>query len=359
MQNKSKKPLISLLIVIILLTTPFSGINAAAVGKNTESLMLVPVGSASGLTISSGGVLIVGLSEVNTPNGSISPAAEAGLHIGDVITAIGQKTVSSTADLRDAISGGGTYRLKVLREGKEIKLKLKTALSEDGTPKIGAWVRDSISGIGTITFYDPKSGLFGALGHGISDSHSYSPIPLGKGSLLRTDISEIRKGEYGIPGELKGELDQNDCIGDLYLNTEFGIFGTASAEDIGAMRSPIEVASPEQVKAGPATILSCVSGHEVVEYSIEISSVNLVHAPRDMVIKITDQKLLDLTGGIVQGMSGSPIIQNGKLVGAVTHVFVNDPTQGYGVFITNMIDAAKKISTDSTIDNTLDVLPAA
>ena len=212
--------------------------------------------------------------------------------------------------------------------------------NETGTYSIGAWIRDSMAGIGTMTFYDPELGAFGALGHGITDADTALLMPFSSGSILPSTVKAVKKGSVGEAGELRGDFDLSGDIGELYANTSSGIFGTVAASElVEQMGDAIPVADSNQVHPGDATILSNVQGDAVKEYQIEILKV-VDHAAdgRDLVISVTDPELLALTGGIVQGMSGSPILQDGTFVGAVTHVLLNDPTKGYGIFLENMLE---------------------
>lgn len=200
-----------------------------------------------------------------------------------------------------------------------------------------------MAGIGTMTFYDPQSGVFGALGHGVTDTDTGKLLPLDHGSIMDASVKGVRKGELSAPGELRGEFDLTRDSGTLYANTEQGIFGTLTAEDAAHMtEDAIPIAKKSEVTTGAATILCTVEGAETREYDIEVEKIcTLSGETRNLLLRVTDEELLARTGGVVQGMSGSPIIQNGKLVGAVTHVLVNDPTRGYGIFIENMLNAAE------------------
>lgn len=288
--------------------------------------MLVPGGCTVGIKLNTKGLVVTGFE-------GQSPAKEAGLKKGDVIIEVDGEQIHTTAALKENIDDEEIV-LTVLRNGKEAEFCV--------TPRhrqIGAYVRDSVAGIGTVTYYDPVTGSFGALGHGVNDVNSADLIPVEDGALVGSSVVEVEKGKNGTPGELKGKFDLKTILGTVDRNCAHGIFGELTTP-ISA--KPLPVGSTEEVKAGKATILSNVSGSEVREYSVEILKI-YPHADetgRNMLLKITDKELLSTTGGIVQGMSGSPIIQDGKLVGAVTHVLVNDPTKGYGIFIENMLDAA-------------------
>lgn len=314
--------------------------DAVAVSGSTR--MLVPVGRAAGIKIASDGVLVVGLVDVVCDGNSACPAKTAGLREGDLIVAVAGKKITSASDLKAAITDSREVKLTYERDGsRHVAVISPIKSDEDGGYRLGAWVRDSMAGIGTLTYYDPASSTFGALGHGINDVSTSALMPVASGTLVRSTVASVRKGEAGNPGELSGNFDLSDEFGELYSNTECGVFGRVSADELGIdMTAALPVAQPLEVKEGAATILSNVSGSTVEQYSIEIKKVSAGGdaAPRDMVIEITDPRLIEATGGIVQGMSGSPIIQNGKFVGAVTHVLINSPTRGYGIFVTRMLE---------------------
>ena len=211
--------------------------------------------------------------------------------------------------------------------------------STDGAYKLGAWIRDSMAGIGTLTFYDPETGAFGALGHGINDVDTALLMPLESGSIMYATVADVKKGESGSPGELHGAFQVDRDMGELYANTGSGVFGTLTDDSLTDGLRPVPVAARREVKLGGATILSNVAGDTVEEYAVEITKVYPGSGgdTRELMVKVTDPRLLEATGGIVQGMSGSPILQNGKLVGAVTHVLVNNPTEGYGILAETML----------------------
>ena len=222
-------------------------------------------------------------------------------------------------------------------------LSVSPEQNDQGQYAIGAWIRDSMAGIGTMTYYDPDSGAFGALGHGITDSDTALLMPFSSGSILASTVKAVKKGTAGEAGELRGDFDLTGDLGDLYANTNSGIFGTLSpCELTEQMGQALPVAEPDEVHTGPATIRSNVDGDAVREYDIEILKVSAGASDgRELLISVTDPELIDATGGIVQGMSGSPILQDGKFVGAVTHVLLNDPTKGYGILLDTMLSAAQ------------------
>ncbi len=333
--------MLALLCSVQLLPSAF----AADASASLDGRTLIPVGKAVGMRIAADGVLVVGLSDVESDGKTVSPAKDAGLKEGDLITAVGAEDIDSTQELKDALSDGKTVEISFERDGTARKTSLLPVKSDaDGDYKLGAWVRDSLAGIGTITYYDPDSGAFGALGHGINDSQTATLLPIAEGTLIRASVASVKRGEAGSPGELTGDFDVTDEFGSLERNTERGVFGSVDAENLGiTLGEPLTLASSAEIQEGSATILANVSGDAIERYEIEIEKVSRdgSTAPRDMLIRITDERLLAATGGIVQGMSGSPIIQNGKLVGAVTHVLIGDPTRGYGIFIEDMLAAAE------------------
>ncbi len=307
--------------------------------------MLIPCGTPFGIKMFTDGVLVVGLNDVQTKEGAVNPAKAAGLKLGDSILTIDGKQMYTNEDVGAAIAAaeGKSLWLTIRRNGTDQALILTPALSDsDGKYKAGIWVRDSSAGIGTITYYDPATGCFGGLGHAICDVDTGDILPLMSGEVVEVSIHGIVKGQAGIPGELRGAFLSPQSVGSLLLNNETGVYGQMDyCPETIAKAMPL--AMKQEVKTGKATILTTLDGKTPQEYEIEIerASIGSANLTKNMVIKVTDPTLLAKTGGIVQGMSGSPIIQNGKLVGAVTHVFVNDPTKGYGIFAENMLETAK------------------
>lgn len=304
-----------------------------------EAESLIPVGHTIGIKLFAEGVVVIGLAEVETAQGTAAPAAECGLRVGDVIEEANGTEVASSEQFAAMLQTGGTVDLSVSREGESLTLSARPVLGEDGTYRLGAWIRDSMAGIGTVTFYDPASGTFGALGHGVTDSDTGLLLPLGDGAVMDASVKAVKRGGVGDPGELKGDFDLTEDMGVLYANTERGVFGTMDGCEL-TDSDPVPVAQPGEVHAGAAVILSNVKGDAVEAYDIEITRVLGGADTQNLLLQVTDQRLIDATGGIVQGMSGSPILQDGKLVGAVTHVMINDPQKGYGILIENMLDAA-------------------
>ena len=321
------------LLLAAVLTWPMAAFASAAT--------VVPVGRAVGIKLFSDGVVVVGTSDIATNSGSVNPAKDCGLKEGDIITHINATEVDTIEEVSSLLQKleGEPMSIRAIRDDKQVQLTAQAALcSADGSYKLGAWIRDSMAGIGTVTFYCPETGAFGALGHGINDVDTALLMPMESGSILPATVAGVKKGEAGEPGQLQGVFDTTSTLGLLQSNTNGGIFGTMT-NGHWASGQPVEVAERDQVKAGAATILCNISGDQVEEYQIQIMKVfpESESDCRDYLLKVTDQRLLNATGGIVQGMSGSPILQNGKLVGAVTHVMVDDPTCGYGICAERML----------------------
>lgn len=298
---------------------------------------LVPGGQAIGIGMSTKGVMITGFAPVSTEQGEKCPAEEAGLKTGDIIVRLGKTDIGCADDFIAAAQQLGSDELSVTveRGGKLRQLNITPAKHCDGSYKLGIWLRDGISGVGTLTFFDPATGVYGALGHGISDGESGAILPLDEGSIYSTEIVDIVPGKVGQPGELSGCTDRFTALGDIRVNCACGIYGKGDFDAENCVETG-------QIRVGPAVILSTVSGCQTREYSVEIKRVFENDGMVTVALTVTDDALLSASGGIVQGMSGSPILQEGKLVGAVTHVFVNDPTSGYGISIQDMLSAASQ-----------------
>ncbi len=294
-------------------------------------------GQIVGIQLRTRGVMVAGVSAVPTEEGRLSPAAEAGVKAGDFIVELNGAPVESANGLIGAVGAleGAAAELTLLRDGKERQVTVQPALSQENQWMLGMWLRDAITGIGTVTFCDPATGRFGALGHSVRDEESGLVLPLSGGTITEAEIVDVIPGTAGAPGELSGCTDAGRVLGRVEQNTEHGIFGRATASLGGRL---VETG---ELESGPATILSTVSGHETREYQAQIGRLYREGGTRHAVITITDPELRAQTGGIVQGMSGSPILQNGKLVGAVTHVFVSDPSRGYAISIQDMLDDAQ------------------
>lgn len=309
--------------------------------------MLSPCGKAVGIKMFTKGLICVGTQSVQSVSGENFNIAK-GLNIQQtdmIISANGEElhTVEQFSQIVES-SQGNPITLVVLKNGTQ-ETKIATPVKTNDGYRLGLWVRDSTAGIGTVTFTDSESGAFAALGHPITDVDTGILMPVDKGSITNAEIVDAKKGTKGEPGELYGVFSggQGDC-GVITKNTERGIYGKLMPDADFPTKGPVPAASKTQVKTGKAQIYANVTGNAVESYDIEIQKIMRYAADeKNMVVKITDKRLLDITGGIVQGMSGSPIIQNGKIVGAVTHVFVNDPTRGYGIFIENMLAEAEKI----------------
>ncbi len=306
-----------------------------------EQIRLVPAGKTIGIHVDASGLLVVGIAEVETKEGKRSPAWEAGIRVGDILVAVGSSEVYTVQDLRNSLTElPGEIAVRFLRGGREMQLSVTPVISPEGEAELGLWLRSGISGLGTMTFYDPDRHLFGALGHGVSDTDTGILFPVKSGMIGTGCVDRIERGEKGNPGEAKGSLGMDTPIGCIKKNTSFGIFGVITAEGAVGCRETAELCPLRELHCGPAMILSDISG-TTNAYKIEISRIFPEDGTgREMLITVTDPVLLELTGGIVQGMSGSPILQNDRIAGAVTHVLVNDPTQGYGIGIERMLDAA-------------------
>jgi stage IV sporulation protein B len=300
--------------------------------------VLVPCGTPFGIKIRTDGAIVTGLGDID---GNPSPARLAGIRAGDIITAVNGIIVEKSADITQAVQlGTGAAVVDIIRDGKEISLDINPIKSgRDNLYRIGVWVRASSAGIGTLTFYDPARGTFGGLGHGVCDVDTGRILPLSSGEAVSVTISGIVKGKPGEPGELSGSFLSRAPIGIIERNTELGVFGTMNYAP--SLESGIPMAFKQEVQTGHATILTTTGGSTASEHDILIERLdfNENNRVKNMVIRITCDELIAVTGGIVQGMSGSPILQNGMIVGAVTHVFVNDNTRGYAIFAENMYRA--------------------
>ena len=283
---------------------------------------VIPLGQAVGIKLFADGVLVVALADGPTP------ARACGLRQGDIITAMDGAAVGSTEQVQDLLADtAGAPIVLSVRRGADALALTACARENNGVWQLGAWIRDSMAGIGTLTYYDPTTGQYGALGHGITDVDTAQLMPLASGAIMETTVKAVKKGAKGDPGELKGDFSVQRDVGTVTVNSSGGM--------------PVPVAAAGQITTGPATILATVSGSDVREYRVELVRLYGADEPtRNLLLRITDPALLSATGGIVQGMSGSPILQNGRIVGAVTHVLLNDPTRGYGIFIENMLDMA-------------------
>lgn len=305
---------------------------------------LVPGGQSVGVALMTEGVIVVGSSDIgSTP----SPARLAGIRAGDRIVRVNDTDVTSADQLRALVSEGGEALVEIARGDETLVVTVEPVLDvSDGAYRLGAWVRDSTAGIGTLSFYDPESGAFGALGHAITDVDTGIVLPVGYGGIYESSVVDINKGKSGEPGELLGSFfDAETQLGTVEKNTDYGIFGTMQGEVENPLYPEgVPVGTRADVHVGSAQLLTTLVDGQIRAYDCEIVKLTEQNTPatRSMVVKVTDEELLNATGGIVQGMSGSPILQDGRLVGAVTHVFINDPTQGYGIYIEWMLDAAQR-----------------
>lgn len=299
-----------------------------------DDMDIVLGGNTVGIKLLATGVLVVGLDRENT-----------GIEIGDIILEVNGTKIESNEELIKFVNecNGNNLNLKINRQGKEFNLSVTPEYEEiSKTYKLAMWVKDSSAGVGTITFYDRKTGKFGALGHAVTETKENYILPINSGGITQTEIYSIKKGAAKSPGELKGTLT-TDVIGDISGNTDKGVYG--KIYDVGSVnQNSIKIVPKTKIKEGEASIFCTLDDNQIKEYKIQIEKVLLTSSGnKNMIIKITDETLLAKTGGIVQGMSGSPIVQDGKLIGAITHVFLNDPTKGYGVFIENMIEDMAKV----------------
>ena len=316
------------------LGTVAAGSGASLLAEDLRDLSLYPGGMPFGVRFLTEGVTVVGFCDVDGPEGKVNPAGAAGLRIGDLILRADGAALESATDLTDRIENGkGAPLALACRRGKtefEVTLSPVWSASEERY-KTGIWVRDSGAGIGTVTFLIPETGAFAGLGHGICDAETGEPIPIRRGSVSNVTIRSVVKGAAGDPGELKGYFDPGKA-GVLLGNTVCGVWGVYS-EPPQTAAEPLRVASREEIREGDATILCTLSENTVSEYSVRLSAIDRdADGPKCFTVTVTDPRLLEQTGGIVQGMSGSPVLQDGKLVGVITHVFVNDSLKGYGIY---------------------------
>jgi len=316
--------------------------------KVVPQVKIIPGGQPVGVKLTTKGVMIVGVSPVVSTDGKqYSPSAASGLEVGDTITEINGVKVKDGEHVSKIVRScnGKTLKITVQRKTDEFQVVVKPVKSKDDNQyKIGLWIRDSTAGVGTLTFYCPSNGYYGALGHPITDVDTGVILSVNSGKIIPSKIISIQPGVRGRPGELKGLfVDNGEELGTIEKNTLCGIYGKASHKIKNSLYDkPIPIGLQSQIKEGPAKILSTIEGGEVKEYDIVIEKVTnqTKPNPKSMIIRVTDEELLSKTGGIVQGMSGSPIIQEGKIVGAVTHVFINRPDMGYGIYIEWMLQEA-------------------
>ena len=336
---KNKKIIPGLLLSLALLCFP----QRAAAAQAGDAL--VPVGRTVGIELNCRGAVVTGFSDVETEKGTLCPAREAGVLPGDTIISLNGETVENgRAFLEKADRFSGEDVTLLARRGeREVELTVTPEKNAEGTWQLGLWLRDCIHGVGTVTYYDPLTGDFGALGHGVSLPEGERLMEISGGSIMDAEVVDVVAGQKGEPGELCGVADGERVLGSVESNTPRGIFGKAA----GALcqREALPVAADSEIRPGKALIVSTVDGTGPREFEAEILRIDFSGADtRQLTIAVTDQALLASTGGIVQGMSGSPILQNGKLVGAVTHVLLNDPSKGYGISMENMLKAAPALA---------------
>lgn len=312
-------------------------------------IKVIPGGQSIGVKLNSLGVVVVGHHFIQTDEGKVSPGEVANLKVGDIILKMNDIELKNLEQIGEIVEESGKngeeISLEVLRGQEKLQMKIKPALdAKENRHRLGVYIKNSAAGVGTLTFYHPESKAYGALGHVISDMDTQKPIVVGDGTIIYSSVSSIERGESGQPGEkITHFMNEKDILGNITRNTPFGIFGHMYKQPGNAlMDEAIPIALNEEVEKGPAEIFTVVEGEKVERFDIEIVDVinQKYPATKGLVLKVTDPVLLEKTGGIVQGMSGSPIIQNGKIVGAVTHVFINDPTSGYGCFIEWMLQDA-------------------
>ena len=316
---------VSVMLIAVLLTPVFSV--SAADERRTVRLGGVPFG----LTMYTGGVIVVNVREEDD-----SPAYAAGIRENDLILSADGEEVSSNEELKEIVSesGGEDIELSVIRGKSPISVTITPEQDEDGDYSVGMWVRDSTAGLGPVTYFDESTHSFGALGHGICDRDTGMLMPLGSGQVVKAEIESISKAKKGIAGGLNGIMT-DDEIGELTVNSAFGVYGRYTATPEG---EEYPCAYDSEIRTGKATVYTTLDNSGIGEYEVEIENLNLNDkSGQNMVLRVTDEELLDKTGGIIQGMSGSPIVQDGRLIGAVTHVFVNSPEKGYAITIGNML----------------------
>ena len=314
--------------------------------KEVEEPVLIPCGTPFGIKLLTDGVIVVEISSFETDKGIKSPAYYSGIQEGDIIKTINKKSIKSNEDIEKIISesNGEIMSFNLVRDNKNITINVKPEFcSTDNSYRIGLWVRDSSAGIGTVTFYNPKTKVFAGLGHPVCDVDTGEILPLLQGEVVDVNINGIKKGRAGYPGELLGSFVSNSNKGTLEINCINGLYGYMSSVD--NVHNAIPLAMKHEIETGKAYIYTTIDGNKPERYEITIEKIDLNGSEecKDMIIKVIDDKLLEKTGGIVQGMSGSPIIQNDKLVGAVTHVFVNNPTKGYAIFADTMYNCSLQV----------------
>ena len=312
---------------------------------------VIPVGNIAGVKLYTNGVLIVGMSEIEgEDNKTYKPYENTGIEEGDTIVKINDNLVNSTDELIEKVnmSKGEKVEIEYIHEEETKECSITPVKTSEEEYKLGLWVRDSAAGVGTVTFYEPATQSFGALGHGITDIDTGDLLNIASGEFVTAEILNIKKGEDGNPGKIQGSVEEQETIGEITKNTEFGIYG--KIQDLSSLNidtsKEMEVAMRDEIELGKATILCSLDNQTVKEYEIEITKIykDNHYNNKSMEIKVTDEELIEKTGGIIQGMSGAPIIQNGKFIGAVTHVLVNSSTEGYAIFGDLMLKQSKQVN---------------
>ena len=310
---------------------------------------VIPIGTAIGMKLYTKGVLVVGMSQIKDENDEKKrPYENSGIEQGDTIIAINNNEVSNTNELIEEVnnSNGNAITVKYEKNNETLETSI-TPVKSGNEYKLGLWVRDAAAGVGTLTFYEPNTNSFMALGHGISDIDTEKIVDIASGELITASILTIKKGVKGTPGEIRGTIENGNNIGKIGKNTNLGVYGTVTNKNylnISGMEE-MEVATRSEIQEGKAQIICQLDNNGRKTYEIEIEKIYLANNTdnKSMLIKVTDKELLEKTGGIIQGMSGAPVIQNGKFVGAVTNVLVNDPTQGYAIFGDMMIKQMRSV----------------
>lgn len=311
--------------------------------------ILIPGGQSVGIRMNVKGVLVVGLEEIETDNEIVNPGLDAGIQVGDMILSINGQEVYYADEVTQIVEkASGSLEIQVSRKDQILDFSVEPVTDRNtGTKKIGIWVKEKIAGIGTLSFYDPETNVYAALGHGIYESKTDTLLQAGEGTLLKTEVRAVKEGEAGIPGEIRGIFYEDEApLGTVAKNSQFGIYCIGTGNEAGSAAEPMVMATQDQIEEGPAKILTTIDGNKVESFDVLITKVNRQKeaGSRGLEITVTDKKLLGYCGGIVQGMSGSPIIQNDRIIGAVTHVFVNDPTKGYGIFAEWMVEESRSLT---------------
>lgn len=353
----SKERLIKI-VVVLCATIGIIGLTGIIFDKDEETesavkvvsqKMLIPGGQSVGIKMNVKGVLVVGLEEIETIDGIVNPGYDAGLQIGDRITEIDGQKVYYAKDVSKIVNNnhGENIAVKIQRKDATLFREISPALDHVSKEyKIGVWVKEKIAGIGTLSFFDPENDVYAALGHGIFESQTGELLDAGDGFLLETEVKSVNEGVSGKPGEIRGIFYSDEApIGRVKKNSIYGIYSKGAPAPYLEKEKPLIVGTQSQVEKGKAYILTTIEGNKVEKFEINITKINRQKEPdsKGLEIKVTDKRLLSHCGGIVQGMSGSPIIQNNRIIGAVTHVLVNEPSKGYGIFIEWMLNECKKL----------------